>query len=61
MTIIIHLCSLESFGVPYLSGLAPFKMQDVQDMLFRSSHKFMKKRPSDIKNEDRLTNIPRGE
>lgn len=61
MIIIIHLCSLESFGVPYLSGIAPFKLKDVQDMLFRSSHKFMKNRPSEIKNKDRLTNIPEGE
>lgn len=61
MTIIIHLCSLESFGVPYLSGIAPFHISDLQDMVLRTSHKFMRKQPSQIKNKDRLTNVPRGE
>lgn len=60
MTIIIHLCSLESFGVPYLTGIAPFKLKNFQDMFFRSPHKFMKNRPSEIKNRDRVTNIPKG-
>lgn len=59
MAIIINLCSLESFGVPYLSGLAPFKLRDVQDMFFRASHRFMQKRPMEIKNNQRLTDVPR--
>lgn len=61
MIIIIHLCSLESFGVPYLSGTAPFNTTDIQDMVFRASHRYMKKRPSEIKNKDRLTDVPRSE
>lgn len=61
MIIIIHLCSLESFGVPYFSGTAPFKVVDIQDMVFRSSHRFMKRRPAEIENKDRLSDVPRSE
>nr|WGD69545.1 spore germination protein [Bacillus subtilis] len=31
----VHLCSLRSFGVPYMSPLAPFSSQGVKDTLFR--------------------------
>lgn len=31
----VHLCSLRSFGVPYMSPLAPFSSQGVKDALFR--------------------------
>lgn len=33
--IIIHLCSLQSFGTPYLSPLTPLKIKDQQDTLVR--------------------------
>ncbi len=35
MAILIHLCSLRSFGVPYLSPVAPFSFRDFKDMIFR--------------------------
>ncbi|UWG95362.1 spore germination protein [Dehalobacter sp. DCM] len=35
MGILIHLCSLRSFGVPYLSPFAPLSMQDFRDILLR--------------------------
>ncbi|WP_282943348.1 spore germination protein [Paenibacillus sp. RC67] len=34
--IVIHLCSLRSFGVPYLSSLAPMKNRALKDVLFRT-------------------------
>ncbi|MFC5406852.1 spore germination protein [Cohnella soli] len=34
--IVIHLCTLRSFGVPYLSPLAPRNGRDLKDVLFRA-------------------------
>ncbi|WP_127531562.1 spore germination protein [Paenibacillus kobensis] len=33
--LVLHLCSLRSFGVPYMSPLAPLIKEDVSDTLFR--------------------------
>ncbi|UAL48296.1 spore germination protein [Sutcliffiella horikoshii] len=33
--LLLHLCSLRSFGVPYLSPVAPFQPQDQKDAIFR--------------------------
>ncbi|MFC7393123.1 spore germination protein [Scopulibacillus cellulosilyticus] len=35
ITLIIHLCSLRSFGVPYLEPLGPFQTSGLKDVLFR--------------------------
>ncbi|MGD6830848.1 spore germination protein [Sutcliffiella halmapala] len=35
MLIFMHMCKLESFGMPYLSPLAPFKKEDVKDTILR--------------------------
>jgi spore germination protein KA len=35
IAIILHLCSLRSFGVPYMSPLAPFNVADQKDTLIR--------------------------
>lgn len=43
--IAIHLCSLRSFGVPYLSPLAPLKTSDLKDVLVRSPLWKMDTRP----------------
>ncbi len=40
--VLIHLCSLKSFGVPYLSPLAPFDKTAQRDMFVRSSWPFLK-------------------
>lgn len=34
--LLIHLCSINSFGTPYLSPLAPFKRPDLKDTIIRS-------------------------
>ncbi|MFC4183465.1 spore germination protein [Saccharococcus thermophilus] len=41
----IHLCSLRSFGVPYMSPLAPFIPSNMGDTLFRVPTWAMKERP----------------
>ena len=41
--VLIHLCSLKSFGVPYLSPISPFDKTAQRDMFIRSSWPFLKK------------------
>ncbi|WP_229716964.1 spore germination protein [Paenibacillus aceti] len=43
--IILHLCSLRTFGVPYMTPLAPIIPSDNKDTLLRLPHRFMIKRP----------------
>lgn len=45
--IIIHLTRLRSFGVPYLSPLAPFNLNGLKDVLIRVPWWAMTKRPED--------------
>ncbi|SMG21437.1 spore germination protein [Paenibacillus aquistagni] len=35
MMILIHLCSLHSFGTPYFAPVAPFRLKDWKDMIIR--------------------------
>lgn len=41
--VLVHLCSLKSFGVPYLSPVAPFDRMAQRDMFVRSAWPFLKK------------------
>jgi len=34
--LVAHMCNLNSFGVPYLTGLAPFRGRDQQDIFIRA-------------------------
>ncbi|AJS58880.1 spore germination protein [Paenibacillus sp. IHBB 10380] len=45
IAIVLHLCSLRSFGVPYMSPLAPFILEDQKDTLFRMPRWAMFSRP----------------
>ncbi|MBS4188955.1 spore germination protein [Bacillus sp. FJAT-49705] len=45
LAIVIHLCSLRSFGEPYLAPLAPLKTKELKDMLWRSPLWMMDTRP----------------
>ncbi|GAB4264911.1 spore germination protein [Thermincola ferriacetica] len=36
LAILIHLCTLRSFGIPYISPLAPTSLLDLKDMFFRA-------------------------
>ncbi|PZE21378.1 spore germination protein [Paenibacillus xerothermodurans] len=48
-----HLCSLRSFGVPYLAGLAPYKREARDDILARVPWWDMEKRPASISRRNR--------
>lgn len=50
--IIIHLCSMKSFGVPYMAPFSPMRMLDNKDTLIRAPLKLMKNRPSPFKTGD---------
>ncbi|BBH19127.1 spore germination protein [Paenibacillus baekrokdamisoli] len=43
--IVVHLCTLRSFGVPYLSPLAPMKGRDMKDVLIRAPLWMLNTRP----------------
>lgn len=45
IAIVLHLCSLRSFGIPFMSPLAPFNLADQKDSLFRMPHWAMFTRP----------------
>jgi len=45
ISIAIHLCTLRSFGVPYLAPLAPLKVRELKDVLWRSPLWMMDTRP----------------
>ncbi|MBU7005948.1 spore germination protein [Phosphitispora fastidiosa] len=45
LALLIHLCSLRSFGVPYISPLAPTSWRDLKDMFFRAPWWSMVTRP----------------
>jgi hypothetical protein len=44
--VVIHLCSLRSFGVPYLDPLAPMKKGEWKDVLIRAPLWSLNKRPN---------------
>jgi spore germination protein KA len=45
LLLVLHLCSLRSFGVPYMSPLAPLNIQDQKDTLLRLPHWALRTRP----------------
>jgi spore germination protein KA len=45
IVIVVHLCGLRSFGVPYLSPIAPMKGHELKDTLIRGPRWMMNKRP----------------
>lgn len=52
IALVLHLCSLRSFGVPYMSPLAPFIPADQKDALFRLPKWKMSSRPRLINQEN---------
>lgn len=62
IAIVLHLCSLRSFGVPYMSPFAPFIPEDQKDMMLRVPIWGMFSRPRLIsqKNVVREENPPTG-
>jgi len=51
--IIIHLCRLESLGIPYFAPLGPTRFRDLKDMLVRVPIWAMKQRPDSIPVKDK--------
>ncbi|GGB69286.1 spore germination protein [Fictibacillus barbaricus] len=45
MAMLIHLCSMRSFGVPYFTPVAPFSLSGMKDTIIRAPWWLMKKRP----------------
>ncbi|HDR8522637.1 spore germination protein [Bacillus toyonensis] len=45
ITIIVHLCTMRSFGVPYLTPIAPLKGRELKDTLIRAPWWMMDTRP----------------
>ncbi|RKD22847.1 hypothetical protein BEP19_11435 [Ammoniphilus oxalaticus] len=43
--IIIHLCSLRSFGIPYLAPMAPMRFREMKDVLIRAPWWMLNTRP----------------
>lgn len=48
LAILLHLCSLRSFGVPYLSPLAPLNPESLKDSLVKAPLWSITKRPSEL-------------
>lgn len=48
MALLLHLCSLRSFGVPYMSPMGPMVLSDMKDTLFRAPLWAMSTRPKFI-------------
>ena len=53
LILLIHIISLRSFGVPYFSPFAPFKLQDMKDVMFRLPWWAMTERPYSIPTNNR--------
>lgn len=51
--ILIHLCSLESFGTPYLVPVAPLRPRDLKDFIVRAPWFLLGERPSFMRAGDR--------
>jgi spore germination protein KA len=56
--IYIHLASLRSFGVPYLTPLTPWNLQDVQDILIRAPWWALRRRPTLLARNNRIRQDP---
>ena len=61
--LILHLASLRSFGMPYMSPLGPYQSADLKDSVFRFTWPLMKTRPanSKVQNMQRQDTSKRGE
>ncbi|MNY21249.1 Spore germination protein A1 [compost metagenome] len=46
IALVLHLCSLRSFGIPYLAPFAPFSVEDQKDNVIRLPHWALLKRPT---------------
>lgn len=54
IVLILHLSSLRSFGVPYLSPMAPFQLKDQKDALFRVPIQYIVNNKKELTKEDKM-------
>lgn len=52
ITMVLHLCSLRSFGIPYLYPMGPFNSEDQEDSVIRVNRRNMVTRPNLINKDD---------
>ncbi|ACL68773.1 spore germination protein [Halothermothrix orenii] len=52
IAITIHLASLKSFGIPYLTPLAPSRLSDLKDLVVRAPFWLMYRRPKYLRTKD---------
>lgn len=52
--LVLHLCSLRSFGVPYLLSITSLKPGDLKDVVIRTPLWFLKKRPAFISGKNKI-------
>lgn len=53
---VLHLCSLRSFGIPYMSPFAPFNLEDQKDSVFRLPWWMMITRPHLVSQNNMIRN-----
>lgn len=58
--LIIHLLSLRSFGIPYMSPVAPQTLRSLKDVIIRAPRWSMNRRPAYLSGPNR-TRIPEGQ
>lgn len=54
IVILIHLSSLKSFGVPYMSPLSPLNLNGMKDLFIRAPHHLLKTRPMMFHVQDKI-------
>lgn len=57
--ILIHMCTLRSFGVPYLTPMAPMKGRDMKDVLIRAPWWMLNTRPHLTGEDNKYRQAPR--
>ncbi|HET7656829.1 MAG TPA: spore germination protein [Bacillales bacterium] len=45
LLVFLHICTLKSFGVPYIAPIAPSHIFDLKDVVFRAPLQWMERRP----------------
>ncbi len=54
IVILIHLSSLKSFGVPYMTPLSPLNLSGMKDLFIRAPHHLLNKRPTMFHVQDKI-------
>lgn len=54
MALTLHLCSLRSFGVPFLMSFTSLQPRDIRDTVIRAPLRFLKRRPAFISGKNKM-------